>query len=95
MQTGKSDMLESEIEKRCCAYAKKLGFESIKLTSSKGLPDRMFLSPSGSVHFVEFKTKKGVVSEHQKAWHKRLNRKLHCVHIIRSVEQFKTWIEKI
>lgn len=66
-------MLESAIEQSCVKALKKKGFLSIKLTSLKGLPDRMFISPRGDIFFVEFKKPDtGTLSPHQKYWMKEL-----------------------
>ena len=50
-------MLEKQIEKRVCEYAKELGMLVYKFTSPGrvGVPDRMFICPKGLVFFIEFK----------------------------------------
>jgi len=50
-------MLESAIEKKVCDYARKHGWLVYKFTSPqhRGVPDRIFISPGGSILFVEFK----------------------------------------
>jgi hypothetical protein len=50
-------MLEKQIEKRVCEYAKEMGMLVYKFTSPGrvGVPDRMFVCPKGMVFFIEFK----------------------------------------
>lgn len=50
-------MLEKEIEKKVCDYAKKQGCLVYKFVSPahRGVPDRMFITPRGVVFFIEFK----------------------------------------
>lgn len=60
-------MLEREIEKKVCDYAKKRGWFVRKLTSSsgRGIPDRLFIKKSYVV-FIEFKSSVGKLTELQK-----------------------------
>lgn len=50
-------MLEKDIEKKVCKYAKDNGFLVYKFTSPGqwAVPDRVFISPNKSVFFIEFK----------------------------------------
>ena len=50
-------MLEKEIEKQVCDYARKRGFLVYKFSSPGrvSVPDRIFISPDGRVIFIEFK----------------------------------------
>ena len=50
-------MLEKDIEKKVCKYAKGLGFLVYKFSSpgKRAVPDRLFISPKGVVFFIEFK----------------------------------------
>ena len=52
-------MLEREIEKKVTDYAKNKNFLAYKFTSpsNKSVPDRLFISPTGNIFFVEFKRK--------------------------------------
>lgn len=51
--------LEKDIESKVSKYAKERGFLSYKFTSpsNRSVPDRIFISPTGKVGFVEFKRK--------------------------------------
>lgn len=52
-------MLEKEIESAVVKYAKSKGFLAYKFTSpnNRSVPDRMFISPTGTIGFIEFKQK--------------------------------------
>lgn len=54
-----ADYLEKEIEQRVCQYAKQLGVLCYKFLSQskRSVPDRIYLTPSGLVFFIEFKRK--------------------------------------
>jgi hypothetical protein len=51
--------LERDIEKAVCAYAKSLGMLCYKFTSPsrRSVPDRLFITKTGTVFFIEFKRK--------------------------------------
>ena len=48
---------ESKIEKAVTRYAKSKGYyaRKFKSPSNRGVPDHLYLAPSGSVVFIEFK----------------------------------------
>ena len=50
-------MLEKDIEKKVCAYAKEQGLAVYKFTSPSrmAVPDRLFITRTGVVFFIEFK----------------------------------------
>ena len=48
-------VLESTIERACVLVAHDWKCELIKIRAIKGFPDRMLLTPYGTVAFVEFK----------------------------------------
>jgi hypothetical protein len=50
-------MLEKDIERKVCDYAKKRGCLAYKFTSpgKRSVPDRLFITPTGRVFFIEFK----------------------------------------
>jgi len=50
-------MREATLEKALCDYARKNGYLVYKFTSPqhRGVPDRIFISPSGQVVFIEVK----------------------------------------
>lgn len=60
-------MKEKQIESKVVKKAKELGFLTYKFSSpsNRGVPDRLFISPSGEVFFIEFKFEKGKVTKLQ------------------------------
>ena len=50
-------MLEKEIEKKVCDYAKSKGFLAYKFVSPGHafVPDRLLITPAGEAFFIEFK----------------------------------------
>jgi hypothetical protein len=80
---------ESEIERKVCEYAKKLGCYVRKFSSPghRGVPDRLLITPCGTVFFIEFKTPTGKLSELQKDEIAQINRRGLRVYVIDSVDQ--------
>lgn len=60
-------MLEKDLEKKIVIKAKKLGYLTYKFVSPSniGVPDRIFINENGKLFFVEFKSKKGKLSNLQ------------------------------
>lgn len=67
-------MLEKEIEKRVCDYAKEKGLLVYKFTSPAraAVPDRLFITKTGKVFFIEFKRGGKVATPQQEREHERL-----------------------
>jgi len=67
-------MLESDIERAACTYAKSKGWLAYKWTSPgrAGVPDRIMITPTGNVFFMEVKAPTGRLSGLQKREHKIL-----------------------
>ena len=61
-------MLEKDLEKKIITKAKQLGFLSYKFVSpsNRGVPDRIFISKTGKVFFIEFKSPKRKITPVQK-----------------------------
>lgn len=86
-------VLEKYVEKKSCEYAESLGYEHIKLDNAKRKwPDRLFLGPSGQIFIVEFKREGEVPRPQQGAFHRKLTRMGHTVHVIDTLEDFKNLI---
>lgn len=51
------DKVEEKIERECCRIARQAGWVAVKMEKDghKGIPDRLFLHPSGVFFMVEFK----------------------------------------
>ena len=60
-------MLEKYLERKIVSKAKKLGYiaDKYRSPSNRGVPDRIFISETGKLFFVEFKSKKGKLSKLQ------------------------------
>ena len=60
-------ILEKEIEKRLVRLLEAKGCLAYKFVSPncRGVPDRLFITPEGTVFFVELKTKQGMLSKLQ------------------------------
>lgn len=67
-------MLEKEIEKAVCDYAKSKNVWVRKFLSpaNTGCPDRIFITQTGKVFFIEFKSKGKKLTEKQKIIRKEL-----------------------
>lgn len=67
-------MLEKQIEKAVCDYAKSLGILTYKFTSPSraAVPDRLFIAPDGKVMFIEFKREGQKPTPAQAREHNRL-----------------------
>jgi Holliday junction resolvase-like predicted endonuclease len=89
-------MLEKQIQQKIVAICKQHGIVAFKCdsTSSRGWPDLTIIMPDGTVHFVEVKTERGVVSALQKRMHDKLRNNNANVHVIRSVEEFTEFVDR-
>lgn len=82
-----------EIEQRCVTYAVSCGFLTLKLDrGNKGWPDRA-LWGHGEHMLVEFKLPRGRLSAAQKHVHGQLARAGFTVHVVRSLEIFKSLVD--
>jgi len=90
-------MLEKQIEKRVCDYAKSKGFLAYKFTSPNraSVPDRLFISEDGFCFFIEFKRKGGKVTEGQKREMQRLEDQRVVVYVVDNIDTGKHIIDAI
>ncbi len=81
-------MLEKVLESRIVKKAKELGFLAYKFASpsNRGVSDRIFISPKGSILFVEFKSKKGKLTALQTKFQLELQTKGITTFIIRDID---------
>jgi len=79
-------VLESIIQAKIVAYAKKRGCLSLRLNYG-GWPDRLFVTPTGAHVYVEFKRSDGYVSPLQAHRHTELRRRGCEVHVVSSYKQ--------
>lgn len=88
-------MLEKEIEKKVCDYAKSLGMLAYKFTSPgrMSVPDRLFITPSGKIFFIEFKRlgKKPTPAQYRE--HEHLRDKNVTIIVVDNVDYGKLCIE--
>lgn len=79
---------EATIEKYFINRVKTLGGITVKLTGSKGIPDRLVLLANVLPFMVELKRPEGgIVSEAQKSWHEWLRVRGHAVLVISTKEE--------
>ena len=71
-----TDILEKEIEKKLKARLEKSGCLVLKFVSpgNAGVPDRLIITPSGRMCFVELKRPGGKLRPLQKLWQGKLRR---------------------
>lgn len=81
-------MLEKILERKITSKAKQLGFLTYKFSSpaNRGVPDKIFITPTGKIFFIEFKSTKGKLTELQKheitnLWNYQIN-----THVVRDFE---------
>ena len=93
----KNDPLEKVIETKVCTYAKKRGFLAYKFVSpnNRGVPDRIFISPEGSVFFIEFKRKGRKPTKLQHEIITRLQKHNAFVDVVDNIEDGKEFIDKV
>lgn len=90
-------MLEKEIEKKVWKYAEEQGFLQYKFSSPAhaGVPDRLFISPTGRVFFIEFKAKGKKPTPLQNREILRIQQKGTSVFVVDNVEYGKHVIEMV
>ena len=88
-------MLEKDIEKKVCDYAKSKGALVYKFTSPAraAVPDRLFIGPTGRVWFIEFKREGQKPTPAQEREHARLRGHNVSVFVIDDVEQGKAVVD--
>lgn len=89
-------MKEKYIEKRVCDYAKSFDIIPYKFTSPAraAVPDRMFITPSGVIFFIEFKMAGKKPGPAQAREITRLLEHNANVHVVDDVDQGKLLIDK-
>ena len=89
---------ERTLEKQLAEYCQKnrILFLKVKLEVGRGFPDRIVITPSGNVLFLELKSKKrGVVSPHQDMWVRTLRNYNQFVCVVDDLQDAKEIIEDI
>ena len=90
-------MLEKEIERRLCEMVRRRGGISYKFISpnNPGVPDRIVITPSGIVWFVELKTETGRLRNIQKWQKSELEKRNANVRVIHGWEAAKEFVEEV
>ena len=91
-------MLERDIEVKVCQYAQKKGVLTRKYTSPshRGVPDRLFLFPTGLAVFIEFKQKKtGRLTSLQTREFKKLVDRGHYLYIVDDPDDGKRLVDTL
>ena len=88
-------MKESEIENQVCKYASKAGWYVRKFSSPghRGVPDRVLLSPTGLIIFIEFKAPSKKPSALQVDEIAQIRKRGGIVYIVDNVEEGKKIID--
>lgn len=89
---------ERTLEKHLSEYCQKnrILFLKVRLEVGRGFPDRLVITPSGNVMFLELKSKKrGVVSPHQDMWVRTLRRYNQFACVVDDLQDAKQYIEDI
>jgi hypothetical protein len=89
-------MLEREIEKKVCDYAKSVGFEVYKFSSPNrvGVPDRLFVAPHQRAFWIEFKREGGKPTPVQMRECRKLRDCGFDVYLVDSVEDGKAVVDE-
>lgn len=93
--TGSAAVLEKEIEKRVCDYAKTKNVLVYKFTSPAraAVPDRMFIRPDGRMWFCEFKRGGQKPTDAQEREHHRLRQHKVSVFVVDNVDDGKAMVD--
>ena len=88
-------VLEKEIEKRVCDYAKTKNVLVYKFTSPAraAVPDRLFIRPDGRMWFCEFKRGGQKPTEAQEREHHRLRQHKVSVFVVDNVDDGKAMVD--
>jgi hypothetical protein len=82
---------ESAIERACVAIAKEHGCILLKIQGVKGWPDRLLLTPKGTVAWLEFKRSDGGMLADLQSWRLSMLEKMQFeVYICTSTKQFRS-----
>ena len=90
-------MLEKELERKFVNILRKKGCIVYKFVSpgNAGVPDRLVITPKGTVHFAELKQKGKLLRPLQVMQAKRLAKNNVKVHLVDSLEAIQTFIEEV
>ena len=97
MKKRREDPLESTIEAKVCAYARTKKFYDRKFVSpnNRSVPDRLLVSPSGQLFFIEFKRKGKQPTEGQRREINDLRDRGQKVYVVDDVDTGKALIDRL
>ena len=90
-----TEQLESTIERACVLIAHDYKCKLIKIRAVKGFPDRMLLTPYGTVVFIEFKRPGETLRPLQEHTQSELIRMNFASLTVTSKEQFKQCLTRL
>lgn len=90
-----ANLLEKQIERSVCDYAKERGMLVYKFTSPEraAVPDRLFITPKGKVWFIEFKREGAKPTAPQSREHGRLRGHGVAVFVVDAVDKGRTAVD--
>lgn len=90
-------ILEKDIEKRLVQLLEEKGCLAYKFVSPncRGVPDRLFISPEGTIFFVELKTKQGKLSELQCHQLIKLDGQHQLVYVLYGLDEVEEFVREL
>ena len=90
-------MLEKELERKFVNILRKRGCIVYKFVSpgNAGVPDRLVITPKGTVHFTELKQKGKLLRPLQVMQAKRLAKNNVKVHLVDSMEAIRAFLQEV
>lgn len=90
-----ANLLEKQIERNVCDYAKERGMLVYKFTSPEraAVPDRLFITPKGRVWFIEFKREGVKPTVPQMREHERLRGHGVTVFVVDTVDKGRAAVD--
>lgn len=90
-------MKESAIESRLVRLVRERGGLCYKFVSpgNTGVPDRIVITPTGRIIFVELKTQAGRLSALQKWQHRELEQRGAEVRVLKGMDQVQQFVEEV
>lgn len=90
-----ANLLEKQIERNVCDYAKERGMLVYKFTSPEraAVPDRLFITPKGKVWFIEFKREGVKPTVPQMREHERLRGHGVTVFVVDTVDKGRAAVD--
>ncbi len=87
-------MLEKDIERKVCEYARASNIEAYKFSSPNraAVPDRMFITPAGHIWFCEFKRAGQKPTPAQEREHARLRNRGVTVYVVDNVDDGRAMV---